>query len=60
MELASHSGGSFVGSFVRAAFGIAESCHANFHNDWMEREHLEGYLPDIQDVVRIVLVVEHL
>ena len=51
LEFASQSSNPFV----RTAFGIAESCHANFYNDWMEREHLEGYLPDIQELVRIVL-----
>ena len=51
MELADRSGNPFV----RAAFGVAESCHANFYNDWMEQEHLEDYLPDIQDFVRIIL-----
>ena len=25
--------------FVRATFGVAESCHANFYNDWMEQEN---------------------
>ena len=41
--------------FVRATFGVAESCHANFYNDWMEQEHLDGYLPDIEALVNIVL-----
>ena len=41
--------------FVRATFGVAESCHANFYNDWMEQEHLEGYLPDIEALVNIIL-----
>ena len=41
--------------FIRATFGVAESCHANFHNDWMEQEHLYGYLPDIESLVNIVL-----
>ena len=50
-ELADKSGNPYV----RAVFGIAESCHSNFYNDWMERSHLEGYLPDIQALVRIVL-----
>ncbi len=40
---------------IRMAFGIAESCHANFYNDWMEREHLDTYLPDIEELVRLVL-----
>ena len=41
--------------FVRATFGVAESCHANFYNDWMEQEHLDGYLPDIEALVNIIL-----
>ena len=41
--------------FVRATFGVAESCHANFYNDWMEQEHLDGYLPDIESLVNIIL-----
>ena len=40
---------------VRLAFGIAESCHGNFYNDWLEQEHLDRYLPDIEDLVNIVL-----
>ena len=41
--------------FVRATFGVAESCHANFYNDWMEQEHLDGYLPDVETLVNIIL-----
>ena len=41
--------------FVRVTFGVAESCHANFYNDWMEQEHLDGYLPDIEALVNIIL-----
>ena len=41
--------------FVRATFGVAESCHSNFCNDWMEHEHLDGYLPDIDTLVNIIL-----
>ena len=41
--------------FLRTAFGVAESCHANFYNDWMEQEHLDGYLPDIEELVAIIL-----
>ncbi len=40
---------------IRAIFGIAQSCHANFHYDWMEQEHLDTYLPDIKELVRIIL-----
>ena len=41
--------------FIRAAFGVAESCHANFYNDWMEQEHLDSYVPDIEELVSIIL-----
>ena len=41
--------------FVRSTFGVAESCHSNFYNDWMEQEHLDGYLPDIETLVNIIL-----
>ena len=40
---------------IRLAFGLAESCHANFYNDWMEQEQLDTYLPDIEELVRAVL-----
>ena len=40
---------------VRLAFGVAESCHAHFYNDWMEKEHLDAYLPDIRDLVHLIL-----
>ena len=41
--------------FVRATFGLAQSCHSNFYNDWMEHEDLDGYLPDIESLVNIIL-----
>ncbi len=41
--------------FVRATFGVAESCHSNFYNDWMEQKHLDGYLPDVETLVNIIL-----
>ena len=41
--------------FLRTAFATAESCHANFYNDWMDQEHLETYLPDIQHRVQLLL-----
>ena len=41
--------------FIRAAFGVAQSCHSNFYNDWMEQEDLDGYLPDIETLVNITL-----
>ena len=41
--------------FVRATFAMAESCHGNFYNDWLEQEHLDRYLPDIEELVNIVL-----
>ena len=40
---------------IRLGFGIAQSCHANFYNDWMEQEDLDGYLPDIQRLVEKIL-----
>ena len=40
---------------IRLAFGVAQSCHSNFYNDWMEQEDLDGYLPDIETLVNIVL-----
>lgn len=42
-------------SFIRAAFGVAQSCHSNFYNDWMEQEDLDSYLPDIRQLVDLVL-----
>ena len=36
-------------------FRMAESCHANFYNDWMELEELEDDLPHIEELVNIVL-----
>ena len=41
--------------FIHAAFGVAQSCHANFYNDWMEQEHLDSYVPDIEELVSIIL-----
>ena len=41
--------------FLRIALGTARSCHANFYNDWMEEEELEGYLPGIQAFVNHLL-----
>ena len=41
--------------FVRVTFGIAQSCHGNFYNDWLEQEDLDAYLPDIEQLVNIVL-----
>ena len=41
--------------FLRTAFATAESCHSNFYNDWMDQEHLEDYLPDIQHPVQQLL-----
>jgi len=42
-------------SFIRAMFGVAQSCHSNFYNDWIEQERLDGYLPDIEALVNLVL-----
>lgn len=44
--------------FVRASFGVAQSCHSNFYNDWMEQEDLDGYLPDIETLVDIILAAK--
>ena len=41
--------------FLRVTFGIAQSCHGNFYNDWLEQEDLDTYLPDIEELVNIVL-----
>ncbi len=41
--------------FVRSTFGVAQSCHSNFYNDWMEQEDLDSYIPDIEELVRIIL-----
>ena len=40
---------------LRLLFRIAEACHANFYNDWMEREELEEDLQYIEEFVIIVL-----
>ena len=40
---------------IRLAFKLAESCHANFYNDWMEQEDLDSHLPDIRAFVEKVL-----
>ena len=44
--------------FVRSAFGVAQACHANFYNDWMEQEDLDDYLPDIEALVAIILAAK--
>ena len=41
--------------FVRSTFGVAQSCHSNFYNDWMEQEDLDSHVPDIEELVRIIL-----
>ncbi len=40
---------------LRLAFGIAQSCHSNFYNDWMEQEDLDSYIPDIEELVQTLL-----
>ena len=40
---------------IRLAFAVAQSCHSNFYNDWMEQEDLDIYLPDIRQLVETVL-----
>ena len=42
-------------SSIRLAFAAAQSCHANFYNDHLYQEDLNTYLPDIRELVRIVL-----
>ena len=51
MDLALQQGNPFM----RSAFGVAQSCHSNFYNDWMEQEDLDSYVPDIEALVRIIL-----
>ena len=41
--------------FLDAAYAVAESCHGNFYNDWLEQEQLDRYLPVIEELVNIVL-----
>ena len=36
---------------IRLAFKLAESCHANFYNDWMEQEDLDSHVGDIRTFV---------
>ena len=40
---------------IRLAFNTARACHSNFYNDWMEQEDLDSYIPDIEELVRIIL-----
>ena len=40
---------------IRLAFNTARACHSNFYNDWMEQEDLDSYLPDIEELVRLIL-----
>ena len=41
--------------FIRATFGLAQACHGNFYNDSLEQEDLDTYLPDIRELVRVIL-----
>ena len=41
--------------FLEMAFGTAQSCHANLCNDWMDQQHPEAYLPDIQRLVQLLI-----
>ena len=43
---------------IRTVYGLAQSCHANFYNDWMEQEDLYDYLPDIQRLVDKILTAK--
>ena len=40
---------------IRLAFKLAESCHANFYNDWMEQEDLDSHVSDIRSFVEKIL-----
>ncbi|MYC31845.1 MAG: hypothetical protein F4X64_01560 [Chloroflexi bacterium] len=40
---------------IRLAFKLAESCHANFYNDWMEQEDLDSHVADIRTFVEKIL-----
>ena len=40
---------------IRFVYGLAQSCHANFYNDWMEQDDLDDLLPDIQRLVEKIL-----
>ncbi len=51
MDLALQQGNPLV----RSTFGVAQSCHSNFYNDWMEQEDLDSYVPDIEELVRVIL-----
>ena len=51
LQLADQTGDDFL----NAGFGVAESCHGNFYNDWLEQEHLDRYLPVIQTLVEKIL-----
>ena len=44
---------------LRPFFRIAEACHANFYNDWMEQEELEEDLQyeDLQYIEEFVAIV---
>ena len=46
--------------FIRSTFGVAQSCYSNFSNDRMEQEDLDSYVPDIEELVRIVLAARAL
>ena len=51
LDLAERTGDGFL----EMAFGTAQSCHANFYNDWMDQEDLETYLSGIQHLVQLLL-----
>ena len=40
---------------IRLAFKLAEACHANFYNDWMEQEDLDSHVADIRTFVDKIL-----
>ena len=51
LELADEHGDASI----RLAFKLAESCHANFYNDWMEQEDLDSHVADIRTLVEKIL-----
>ena len=40
---------------VRVGFAVAQSCHANLCHDYLYQEDLDTYLPDIRELVRVIL-----
>lgn len=40
---------------IRLSFRIAEACHANFYNDWLEFDVLDEHRRDIRQLVEKIL-----